>query len=138
MPVFADKKGREWKVEIDFGVVLDWKADCALDLLGDADESASRLLNVLVLEPFKLADLLWVACREKAGGMTREEFTRLLPGDTDKLRDLLAEGYVLFSHGRKRGAALLPTLLDLLAGTESTSNESASSLAESSELTPAL
>ncbi len=136
MSVFRDKTGYEWRVEIDFGVVLDWKAECSLDL-GDAEQAVGKIARVLAVEPFAMADLLWIACRDQAQekGFKREEFIRQLPSDTDSLRDLLSEGVLLFFLGKKRAAELLPKLQELLRGAPNL-NGSDSSLAESSESIP--
>lgn len=135
MPVFTDKSGREWKVEVDFATVLDWKAECGIDL-GDAEQAIPALTRAVLQDPFKLAELLWVACREKAGATTRDQFARGLPADTDALREAIYEGVVLFFHGPKRGPSLMPILRRMLSGDESTSNDSPTNSPESSAESP--
>ena len=65
MGVFADKAGREWRVEIDLGVALDLKDELGLDL-GDPKAAGERLAALADAGPFAVFDILWVVLREQA------------------------------------------------------------------------
>lgn len=121
--MFKDKLGREWRVSVAFGVVIDWKAELGFDL-GDAENAMSELARVLLTDPFRFADLLWIACREAAGATTKEQFLRAMPADLDAAKESLIEATVLFFHGGRRAKTLLPTLKGMLTGSGLTSNES--------------
>jgi hypothetical protein len=76
-----------------------------------------------------------VACRKEAQAknLTREEFLRRQPEDSDLPRDALSEALVLFFLGRRLGGKMLPRLRQI---DQSTSNSSPGNSAGSSDSTP--
>lgn len=133
MPAFADRLGRAWVVEIDCACVLDWGAELSLDL-SDLDKMLGALAKQ-IYNPLSAAEYLWVAVRSQAAGfappVTKAEFVRALPADTDAWRGALEDAIGLFFRGRRaaeRAATPAP----------STSNDSSTSSPGSPASTPGL
>lgn len=80
MKKFHDKTGREWSIDLSFGLWRRIKADCGIDLLDVAMPDGKALQQLSRLEV--LAEVLWayVADQAASAGITREQFWDALDG----------------------------------------------------------
>jgi hypothetical protein len=113
--VFADKAGREWRVEIDLGVALDLKDELGLDL-GDPKAAGERLAALADAGPFAVFDILWVVLREQAqkAGVDRKALLKAVsPEALAKATDLLMGAVLFFTRPRLRATleARMPAIL---------------------------
>lgn len=78
---FKDKTGREWSIDLSFGLWRRIKAEAGVDLLDVAMPDGKSLEQLSRLEV--LAEVLWLYVAEQAGaaGITREEFWDALSGE---------------------------------------------------------
>lgn len=104
MGVFADRNGREWRVEIDLGVALDLKDELGLDL-GDPRAAGDRLAALADAGPFAVFDILWVVLRGQAqgAGVDRKSLLKAMSPDAlAKATDALMGAVLFFTRPRLR------------------------------------
>lgn len=77
---FNDKTGREWSIDLSFGLWRKIKAEAGVDLLDVAMPDGKSLEQLARLEV--LAEVLWHYCAEQAAaaGITKEQFWDALDG----------------------------------------------------------
>lgn len=116
-PVFTDKHGNKWSIELTVGVVEDVNKVTGFDF--DAAIAKPEKLAELVLQsPRKLAEILWVLCEEQANArdITPEQFGRSLTRNAiDSAADALIAAIVLFYPRASAGRALAENLPAILA-----------------------
>lgn len=107
MSVFKDANGREWQIKIDAPKIRAVRQACQIDL-GSLDSS---IFDSLESDPALLVDVLWVLCRDQAGGATDVSFGEALVGDpVEAATKALYDAYCDFFPTRKR--LLLRSLAD--------------------------
>lgn len=114
---FKDKIGREWSLELSVGLIESIKADALadIDLLLTKPEEFGRLL---LLQPKKFAEILWVICKDQAAerSVTPEDFGKLLNRSTiDAATDGFIEAILDFYPRQSAGRVMrnnLPALLE--------------------------
>jgi len=94
VPQFRDSKGRSWAIDINVTAVKRVRSLAGVDLLDLADGS---LVETLIADPVKLADILYALCKPQAdqAGVSDEQFGEGLAGDaiagaTDAMLESLA------------------------------------------------
>lgn len=114
---FTDKLGREWSLELSIGLIESIKRDALADidtLLTKPEEFGKLLL----LQPKKLAEILWVICLDQAveRGISPEDFGKLLNRATiDSATNGFIEAILDFYPRQSAGRVMrnnLPALLE--------------------------
>ncbi len=107
MHTFADNLGRTWYVAINVATIRRVRAALDVDLYQLVDDGMQEL-GKLVSDPVRLADVLYVLCKEDADGknITDEDFGRALGGDaiTAAAEALVEELVDFFPEERSRAA----------------------------------
>ena len=82
MHTFADNLGRTWYVAINVATIRRVRAALGVDLYAMVDDGMQEL-GKLVSDPVRLADVLYVLCKEdaEAKNISDEDFGRALGGD---------------------------------------------------------
>lgn len=117
MARFADAAGREWPLNITFGMAGELKSDANFDLGAPNNETFGR---VLYSDPFGLVKVLWVIIRRDAEklGVTNDQFLEAMDGETlDLACDALMEALSDFIH-RRRSATVKARLPELMAAVD--------------------
>ena len=92
MERFKDRTGREWNIDLNVTVVkrvyeetrtTDGQGVLRTDVADKVPAGDTRLIDRLTGEPFLLAQVLWLVCRDQAeaDGIGEEDFGRSLTGD---------------------------------------------------------
>jgi hypothetical protein len=107
MHTFADNLGRTWYVAINVATIRRVRAALDVDLYQLVDDGMQEL-GKLVSDPVRLADVLYVLCKEDAEtkDITDEDFGRALGGDaiTAAAEALVEELVDFFPEERSRAA----------------------------------
>jgi hypothetical protein len=107
MHTFADNLGRTWYVAINVATIRRVRAALDVDLYQLVDDGMQEL-GKLVSDPVRMADVLYVLCKEDADGknITDEDFGRALGGDaiTAAAEALVEELVDFFPEERSRAA----------------------------------
>jgi hypothetical protein len=107
MHTFADNLGRTWYVAINVATIRRVRAALGVDLYAMVDDGM-RELGRLVSDPVRLADVLYVLCKEDADAknISDEDFGRALGGDaiTAAAEALVEELVDFFPEERSRAA----------------------------------
>ncbi len=104
MSTFKDNAGNDWTLALDAPAIRAVRNECGgldlVDLSGDACEK-------LASDPCLLVEVLWVLCRDKAGGgIEAAEFGRRLVGDAiERATAALLEAIADFFPKRRRELA---------------------------------
>lgn len=116
-PVFKDSKGREWKLELSVGAIEDMREQCGVDL-DKCISNPEQLAELILKEPKKLAEMLWILCEDqaKAAGVEPRDFGRALNrAAIDGATDALIGAVVLFFPRASAGRAISEALPEILA-----------------------
>lgn len=113
---FKDKTGRFWQLELTIGLIesIKEKALTDIDTLITAPEEFGK---VLLMNPRKFAEILWVMCEEQAvvANVSPTDFGKLLNRDTiDKASNAFIESILDFYPRQSAGRVMrenLPALL---------------------------
>jgi hypothetical protein len=107
MHTFADTLGRTWYVAINVATIRRVRAALDVDLYQLVDDGMQEL-GKLVSDPVRLADVLYVLCKEDADAksISDEDFGRALGGDaiTSAAEALVEELVDFFPDERSRAA----------------------------------
>jgi hypothetical protein len=74
VPAFKLTTGKEFLVKVDAVKIRDVRKECEVDLAGSDGSWAD--------DPVKVFEVLWVLCRSQADGMTSEQFSDGLCGES--------------------------------------------------------
>ncbi len=102
MRVIKDLKDRKWELQITVGTVKRVRSLCDIDLYDITD---GGFLNILIDDPVKFIDLLWVVFEEQAEKheVTEEQFGQGWAGEVvDEATKLFLEELVNFFPEKKR------------------------------------
>lgn len=114
--IFKDSSGRDWKLKLNYGLILDVKDQTDLDL--DALLSNPKVFAEIILaNPKKLIELLWVICEEqaKAYDVTPRDFGRMFDRETlDTSTNALIESIVDFYQRSSAGKVIRNKLPEIL------------------------
>jgi hypothetical protein len=108
MHTFADNLGRTWYVAINVATIRRVRAALGVDLYAMVDDGMQEL-GKLVSDPVRLADVLYVLCKEdaEAKNISDEDFGRALGGDAiAAAAEALVEELVDFFPEERSRAAL--------------------------------
>lgn len=114
---FKDKLGREWSLELSIGLIESIKKDALTDidtLLTKPEE----LGQILLMQPRKFAEILWVICEDEAKKreVSPEEFGKLLNRSTiDAATNGFLEAILDFYPRQSAGRVMRENLPALLA-----------------------
>lgn len=107
MHTFADNLGRTWYVAVNVSTIRRVRAALGVDLYQLVDDGMQEL-GKLVADPVRLADVLYVLCKEDADAknISDEDFGRALGGDaiTSAAEALVEELVDFFPDERSRAA----------------------------------
>jgi hypothetical protein len=107
MHTFADNVGRTWYVAVNVTTIRRVRAALDVDLYQLVDEGM-QALGRLVADPVRLADVLYVLCKDDADAknISDEDFGRALAGDaiTSAAEALVEELVDFFPDERSRAA----------------------------------
>ncbi len=107
MHTFADNLGRTWYVAVNVATIRRVRAALGVDLYQLVDDGMQEL-GKLVSDPVRLADVLYVLCKEDADtkNISDEDFGRALGGDaiTSAAEALVEELVDFFPDERSRAA----------------------------------
>lgn len=115
MPSFKDRKGNEWRVELDAPTIEEIRAEHGVDLVGLDKDPLGPLRN----DPMKLVTVVAALCREQitAKGLSPVEFARLLPAPPDPMLDAVRDAVIgFFPSGRSSHIREVLTKFDQMAG----------------------
>jgi hypothetical protein len=107
MHTFADNLGRTWYVAVNVATIRRVRAVLDVDLYQLVDDGM-QALGQLVADPVRLADVLYVLCKDDADAknISDEDFGRALAGDaiTSAAEALVEELVDFFPDERSRAA----------------------------------
>ena len=107
MHTFADNLGRTWYVAVNVTTIRRVRGALDIDLYQLVDDGM-QALGRLVADPVRLADVLYVLCKDEAdkANVTDEDFGRAMAGDAIALATdaFLAELTDFFPDERSRAA----------------------------------
>lgn len=107
MHTFADNLGRTWYVAVNVTTIRRVRAALEVDLYALVDDGM-QALGRLVADPVRLADVLYVLCKDDADAkdISDEDFGRALAGDaiTSAAEALVEELVDFFPDERSRAA----------------------------------
>ena len=108
MQTYADNLGRTWYVAVNVTTIRRVRAALDLDLYQLVDDGM-QALGKLVADPVRLADVLYVLCKDDADAknISDEDFGRALAGDAiNAAAEALVEELVDFFPDERSRAAL--------------------------------
>lgn len=94
MASFKDRKGNEWRVELDAPTIEEIRQDHSVNLVGLDKDPLGPLRN----DPMQLVTIVSVICREQvtAKGLSPVDFARLLPSPPDPMLDAVRDAVISF------------------------------------------
>jgi hypothetical protein len=99
MAKFKDKKGNEWRIELDVLLIEEIEQDFKIKLTDIEHDPLLQLRN----DPSVIAGVVCLLCKEQreAAGLSRNEFVKLLPYPPDGMLDAVREAIIgFFPTGR--------------------------------------
>jgi hypothetical protein len=115
MPSFKDRKGNEWRVELDAPTIEEIKADHGISLVNLDSDPLLKLRN----DPMILVACVSVICRDqqKERGLQPIDFARLLPSPPDVMLDAVRDAVIgFFPSGRASHVREVLLKFDQMAG----------------------
>jgi hypothetical protein len=115
MPSFKDRKGNEWRVELDAPTIEEIKADHGISLVNLDSDPLLKLRN----DPMILVACVSVICRDqqKERGLQPIDFARLLPSPPDAMLDAVRDAVIgFFPSGRALHVREVLAKFDQMAG----------------------
>ena len=99
MAAFKDRKGHEWRVELDAPTIEEIRQDHSVNLVGLDKDPLGPLRN----DPMMLVTVVSAICREQITekGLSPVEFARVLPSPPDAMLDAVRDAVIgFFPSGR--------------------------------------
>lgn len=115
MAFFKDRKGTEWRVELDAPTIDEIRQEHAVNLVGLDSDPIGPLRN----DPMKLVTIVSTLCRDQVTdkGLSPVEFARLLPSPPDSMLDAVRDAVIgFFPSGRASHIREVLSKFDQMAG----------------------
>lgn len=99
MAAFKDRKGNEWRVELDAPTIDEIRTDHAVNLVNLEHDPIGPLRN----DPMKLVTVIACICRDQVteSGLSPIQFAKLLPSPPDPMIDAVRDAVIgFFPSGR--------------------------------------
>lgn len=94
MAGFTDRKGNQWRVELDAPTISEIRDEHGVNLV-DLDKDPLKPLRI---DPMKLVTVIAAICREQIAekSLSPTEFARLLPSPPDSMLDAVRDAVIGF------------------------------------------
>jgi len=94
MAGFTDRKGNQWRVELDAPTISEIRDEHGVNLVGFEADPLGPLRN----DPMKLVTVIAAICREQISekALSPTEFARLLPSPPDSMLDAVRDAVIGF------------------------------------------
>lgn len=94
MASFKDRKGQDWKIELDAPTVEELRADHQINLVALDRDPLGPLRN----DPMLLVTAVAVLCREQSAdrGLSPVQFGKLMPSPPDSMLDAIRDAVISF------------------------------------------